>query len=201
MPIKRDEFGIICQHDPTNPGYLDGGDSANRTAMMALCGSEQDIKQLPKFIVGGKLVRHPCQPKWNDPAETSRDQLVPVLAALWRSPYQIALNPYFELLRNYRFRINKDVLLPHHRLQTGFWLKADIWWNCKVKPWHEQNQIQALCIAAGPEWVKRYVDSHPDFRHATRLYWGGPAYAPECWRGQAEIGELIIAKLEAIYGQ
>lgn len=81
--IKRDQYGIIVQHDPANPSYADGGDSAMRTGLMALCGSGQDSGNLARFNVINQsgsptdlLVRHPYQFPWNNPNNFTRDQLI-----------------------------------------------------------------------------------------------------------------------------
>lgn len=85
--IKRDQYGIIVQHDPANPSYADGGDSAMRTGLMALCGSGQDSGNLARFNIINQsgsptdlLVRHPYQFPWNNPNNFTRDQLICYMA-------------------------------------------------------------------------------------------------------------------------
>ena len=85
--LSRDGGGIIMQTqgDPMRP--LDGGDSANRTGVLAFCGSNRDAELLPLFFnVGTSLAtRHPTQAPWNNPNNFSRDQLIAYLAGCWRS--------------------------------------------------------------------------------------------------------------------
>ena len=204
--IKRDSYGIICQHHiyfPENP--IDGGDSASRTGIMALCRSIQDRNLLSSFITDDKkLIRHPNQPRWNDPKNTSRDQLIPFLAGCWSA------NAIFyskELSKSYGFWINKDFLDPAVQLHIQFcagnwntkwkligfpWLRASIFWATKIKPSNELNQILCMCIMADverPSYLKLLCESHPDWRKNVTEYWSG-------WRDQKEIGEAFIECVE-----
>lgn len=80
--MRRDKYGIIIQTATEDVNYEDGGDSAFSTGLMAFSGSPQDAMLMHEFIVKGKLVRHPYQPKWDDPKETSRDQVLAFFAGL-----------------------------------------------------------------------------------------------------------------------
>lgn len=80
--IKRDEHKIICQHNPNDPSYMEGGDSARSTGMMALFGSKLDQQLLEWFekpYKSGLLSRHPFQYGTDD---FTRDQLLPMMAGL-----------------------------------------------------------------------------------------------------------------------
>lgn len=80
--IVRDSLNIICQHDPNNPSYCDGGDSARSTGIMATFGSLLDQKNLWYFEEphgSGLLTRHPTQ-YGND--DFTRDQLLPMMSGL-----------------------------------------------------------------------------------------------------------------------
>lgn len=84
--MNRDIYGIVIQTDSYNPNYADGGDSSNRTGILALVGSRLDQELLVKFHVGnGILVRHPFQAIHDDPKTFTRDQLLPYVAGLWSS--------------------------------------------------------------------------------------------------------------------
>ncbi len=86
MSIKRDMLGVVIQHDPANVAYADGGDSANRTGILAMCGSLADQRVLPLFEDGnGWMHRHPTQQPWNNPKNCTRDQLIPFVAGCWVS--------------------------------------------------------------------------------------------------------------------
>lgn len=81
--IARDQYGYICQQDPGNPSYMDGGDSSRSSGMMAMAGSARDKFLLPNFEVApGYLCRHPKQPNLNNPNNFTRDQLVQFMAGL-----------------------------------------------------------------------------------------------------------------------
>lgn len=138
--IKRDVHNLIVQHLPDYPLYLDGGDTASRTGLMAMCGSIIDRENMPKLITTEKnqtpkLIRHPFQTSnghpndsdmfrdWTDPRETSRDQLIAFTAGYPKSfNYRIKL--FRDELRVFwalyshgsKWFINKDILLPHYRL-------------------------------------------------------------------------------------
>lgn len=115
--IVRDQYGIICQHNRDYPDYLDQGDSAARTGLMAMCESPQDLHNITEFLTFGKdglkLVRHPHQLKWNDSALTSRDQLIQ-----WAAGTRGAELACYWIARTYAtsWFINKDFLAPDVRL-------------------------------------------------------------------------------------
>ncbi len=94
--IKRDGLGIVVQHNPQNPNYADGGDSASREAILALSGSMIDSLTLHRFEIGtsGLLVRHPTQYPWNNPLNFTRDQLIPYTAALHNNGWASASHTY-----------------------------------------------------------------------------------------------------------
>lgn len=99
--MKRDEYGIIVQHDILNPAYGDGGDSCNRSGIMALCGSKQDQKLLTKFYLGnGYCVRHPTQLPHNTANTFSRDQVIPYLAGLYKAKLHKTANAILKRIVN-----------------------------------------------------------------------------------------------------
>lgn len=84
--LKRDKNGFICQHDPNDPNYMDGGDTARITGLMALLDSMPDQLLLPQFEVSpGEYTRHPRQAPWNNPGNFTRDQLTCYVAGLWKA--------------------------------------------------------------------------------------------------------------------
>jgi hypothetical protein len=192
--IVRDHLGIICQHSHDNPAFMDGGDSAARTGIMALDGAP-DSTLLYAFVDEfNKLVRHPEQPNWNDHRNTSRDQLVQYSVSMAWSP----------MIKKYAdgWFINKDFLSPLVRFYlykcSGY--KAPKWiellakiemffsliWNTKIKPNDEMNQFACVCIKLG--YAKELIEMHPNIFKNIREYWGG-------WRDQIEVGEVLIKSL------
>lgn len=202
--IVRDQYDIIVQH-PT----MDGGDSASRTGMMALCGTWIDQKNLTSFMTNytyQSLVRHPRQDYWSMPTQTSRDQLVCWAAGVSSLPYHKGMLRWcIEKFYAGSSFINKDYLAPDVRLYLYKCAGIDApllirllgWplfllsfiWNTKVKPSDEQNQFICICIVMGKWWTKRLYKWHPDLEKNLRDYWGG-------WRDQMEIADTIIKKIK-----
>lgn len=82
LGLSRDEKQIVMQLD----GGLDGGDSAHRTGVLGFCNSEVDINNLGLFMLDdGLMTRHPNQYPWNNPNNSSRDQLIGYIAGCWRA--------------------------------------------------------------------------------------------------------------------
>jgi hypothetical protein len=75
--IRFDDKGY-----PVEARY-DGGDSAVRIGLLALCGKETNIDKVESYeVTPGMLVRHPIQYPWNNPKNFSRDQLMCYLAGI-----------------------------------------------------------------------------------------------------------------------
>lgn len=216
MTIHRDELGIIVQHDIYAPEVRgDGGDSANRTGLMALCESQPDMDVIHMFEQVGLGMRHPTQEPWNNTGNFTRDQLTCLVAGLARSGRDAACK---RLLKSHQERgwrcqnVDKDVpgsrkkwpdgpdwLAPdlrlHLRLCAGVdsryyfvgWatLAASLVYNTKIKPEGEQLQFICQVVIAGPEWVKRYKRMHSNYKKAVTDYFCG-------WRDQPEIAEALI---------
>lgn len=203
--IQRDEHGIICQFQQDSDGStrLDGGDSLSRESMMAISGSEEDIKLLPLFITSdGLLCRHPYQTQWAGSHLSSRDQIV---CALMTGQFPEQAKYYVET-----GRVNKDFLdwgvrwaicevygfekpfLVKHLGPTN--LKLSMFWNTKIDPDHEQNQFVCICIVMGPWWAKKLIDWHPNIEANIMGYW-------DSWRGQREIADALIRKLHEVASQ
>lgn len=201
--IKRDAKGLIVQHCDGYPTYLDGGDSAARTGIMALCGSEYDQYRLGMFITEDyKLVRHPSQANYSDPKNTSRDQLIQWAAGVSvksNATTTLALSAYDDL--NF---INDDFLPPDVRLYLyrcakqpaplltialGYPLMfISLLWACFITPKAEQNKM--FCMMAVMGWMKLYKRLHPSLEANIREYWSGWPF-----RDQHEIADAMISKL------
>lgn len=104
--IKRDSLRIVVQHGAGD--YADGGDSASRTGILALCGSGIDMHELLFFHHGGFFIRHPTQKPWNNPLNFTRDQLMPIVAGIWQSCRVFKFTKVRrEAVRTYFFKILK----------------------------------------------------------------------------------------------
>lgn len=197
--IKRDQYNIICQHDPNNLQYMDGGDSASRTGIMALCGNDIDKQLLKKFLDKDfKVVRHPYQEQWNDSSKTSRDQLVCWFAGASTQSPTLA----DQVRKNYGFFVNKDFLMPdvqnHLKLCSGksgsilgyLMLNVSIMWAAYVKPEAELNQLLSMCLVAGPKYVKRLMKYHKSVDKNLNEYWASYPF-----RDQREIYLAIVDRV------
>jgi hypothetical protein len=83
--IRRGEKGIVCQHDPFDETYMDGGDSARVTGLLAMSGESLDRFLVDDFVnEDGLGVRHPTQTRNNNnnPNNFTRDQLLCLMAGL-----------------------------------------------------------------------------------------------------------------------
>jgi len=206
------------QHNPDDPTYLEGGDSARSTGIMALCNSVIDQYNLPMFekpFESGMLCRHPTQYGTGD---FTRDQLIPFLAGCWKAKqFELAKRVFWAHAKRLFFCQNqyeqftgkdkgwfgRDPLGPQH---IGFmilcariyWLYPllifcfpvmllDLVWATKVRPDMEQNQMIAMCFVWDLVWL--YIFMHKSWQQETMKYWGK-------WRGQNEIGELIIKTIK-----
>lgn len=130
--IRRDKHNFIIQHNANYPDYLDGGDTASRTGLMAMCGSMPDLANLQRLVVltgvsTYRIIRHPFQNSnghpadskdfrdWTDWRETSRDQVIAYCAGTKHGqitgPMHSAISRYAK-----SWFINKDFLLPHYKL-------------------------------------------------------------------------------------
>lgn len=191
----------------------DWADSARLAGLMTLFEHPR-APECAKYFVGGKPVRHPTQDKYpeNEPRCMSRDQLVCLVAGLWKecnightksiddSLGMWAPNNMDEKTKKWKI---PDILMPsvknHFSLcakREGFWLgyqwlKLDIWYNGKYTPMREPNQLIAMCVVAGPKYIDLYKESC-DWKKAIRIYWA------ESYRQEPELAEFLISKLGAM---
>ena len=198
--IKRDKAGVIVQHSLDNPFYADGGDSAPRTGPMAAAGSTIDLANLAYFISRDhRIVRHPGQAEWNNPAKTSRDNVVQFMVAN-QDCQRAAASQYARA-----GRVNADWLSPSVRLYLykvarvkppllifllGYLnLAIDLIWNCKIKPDEEMNQFICMCTVYGQFWSAKLLQMHPNLELNLQGYWNK-------WRDNAEIGQALLQILK-----
>ncbi len=199
--IKRDNNGIIVQHCEGYPDYADGGDSAARTGIMALCGSKIDQNNLELFVIGNTLVRHPYQREWSDTKKTSRDQLIQ-----WAAGLNTIENKHIVNTLVIGWFINKDFLPTDVQLYLckamgktpsrlikllGYpMMFISLLWACFIAPKAEQNKM--FCMMAVMGWMKLYNRLHYDLAGNIKEYWSGKPF-----RDQAEIAEAIISKINS----
>lgn len=219
MTIHRDKLGCVMQHDIYDETKrLDGGDSASRVGIMALCGSEVDKVVVTLYEQVGLGMRHPTQEPWNNTGNFTRDQLTCLAAGLSAANQVTACRRLYDSHRERGWRcqnVDKDYpgtrkkwpdgpdwLAPDLRLHLRLcasipsknyfigwaFLAASLVYNTKIKPEAEQNQFICQLVIAGPEWVKRYKRMHPNWRKNVNEYWDG-------WRDQGEIGDAIVRLL------
>lgn len=205
--MNRDQYGIISQlnYDGVT---LDSGDSAFSTGLMAGCGSLKDAMLMPLFVQTGQLVRHPYSTDntgtapHNNPRATSRDQ---VLAFFFGAHAANNDQVYAACLQYAQgWRVNADVLMPHHKLylykcakvEVPKWLQVigeacltlNILWNTKVKPEEEQNQLVVISIMMGRQWAAKVYVKHPNIFKNLNDYFCG-------WRKRCEIATALKEKL------
>jgi hypothetical protein len=202
--IVTDDLGLIGQHrpdEPNNPEYPDFYDSCMRTSIAVICGiSDASIVHFldNKF----RCVRHP---KYSHTL-TSRDQIIPLIAAFKLSNRYCSELYCRTILMNYNLFINKDFLgMPD--IQWFFrkckgdnsysWLgdkalRASIWYASKIKPNHELNQAILVAFICGRKYLKLLCSSHPDWRKNLRDYYG----TETSFRFQPELGESYVRWVE-----
>jgi hypothetical protein len=207
---------------PRDVGATDLMDSARLAGMMVLVGHPlaPDLTRYVKLSKSREieLVRNPLEAPANNPHNFSRDQLVPLVAGLYMQAFSRKRGPCRLILKEAKARFFRaqnwqnddgsrklfggDFLSPsvmnHLRLCAGqpstwlgrMWLRFDILFNAIFTPMREPNQLIAMCIVAGPKYVKMYKEETPEWRDAILAYWS-------TWRGEPELAEMLIKKLEA----
>jgi hypothetical protein len=212
--MREEKTGIIYQHDKytglANERSYD--DSAARTGIMSMCGSQIDTDNIHKFLDGMncKIVRHPDHAWANDPKNTSRDQLVQWCAGIRHPQSTMPVAFYW----SNKWFINKDFLSPDVRLylrktsyfdaspMLEFWGMAfhyaAILWSAYVDRKEECNQL--ICISMRLGTIKFLVKHKKNLFEVIREYWGDDVkrdltYPDIGWRSQPEISQMIIAKI------
>jgi len=177
---------------PADNVSTDMQDSARLAGLMAMIG-HKDAPNLLLYIVNGEIVRCPIEYVYN----LSRDQAA-CFAGGW-SKAKSALSLRHDLFNKYKWRVSKDIVSPsvqnHFRIafteQSNWlgekWLGLDLWYNSKLGPDTEQNQLIAMCATAGR--LKEYVSLTPWWKDSLRKYWGD--------RQEQEFCEQLIAFVEA----
>jgi hypothetical protein len=199
----RDAHGFIVQQPE-----MDGDDSPVRNGLMAISGSVLDQELVCQFVLAdGSIIRHPHQTIRgnNDPKESSRDQLIVLVAALYAADEVFLLD---KIRSRYWLNINKDILSPSHKLFIAtaarhwsryLWaipgypmLVLDILWHSIINPGHELNQILSMCSVMGKGWISLVCRLHHDWQRNIEDYFGVHPTSHGKWRGQPEIAFALI---------
>lgn len=204
---------------PKDVGATDKMDSS-RLAGIMVSFDHLLAPDLSKYIVqDDQAVRHPHEFPADNPGNFSRDQLLCLIAGLHKQGRIDICKKLYEAARSrwgFAQNYEEDVpgskkKLPHYadwlspsNMMTlkkaaggwgnpiGYaWLILEIILNAVSTPEGEPNQLISQLLVCGPMWIKFYKLITPKWRNAIRLYWSG-------WRGEPELSELMIAKLEAI---
>lgn len=153
--IRYDDLGFPVE------ARMDGGDSAVRIGLLALCGKEKDTDKLEAYeIQPGMPTRHPTQFPWNNPKNFSRDQLMCFLAGIDRLQLRdLAKRIFWSRARSLFFaqNIERDVPgstkypWPHIfiRMEDGVSEKRDFDFADPLMP----NNIWAMIKAARIYWL------------------------------------------------
>ena len=199
---------------PKEIGATDKMDSSRLAGMMALCNHPL-TPDLSKYIVlNDQGVRHPTEFPANNPKNFSRDQLLCLLAGLYkqgRIDICIKLHDAAKARGWWAQNIEDDVpgstkrfadwLAFGNRLVLakaagkrgnilGYpWLVLAILFNAIFTPIKESNQLLGQLFIMGPRWMKFYKLVTPKWQQALRDYWSG-------WRGEPELAEMLINKLD-----
>lgn len=106
--IRFDEYGYPVE------ARLDGGDSAVRMGILALCGKETNTDKMESYEVQlGMLTRHPTQYPWNNPKNFSRDQLMCFLAGIDKLQLRdLAKRIFWSRARSFFFAQNTERDIP-----------------------------------------------------------------------------------------
>lgn len=191
--IVRDNLGIIGQQQ--DDGSIDFGDGCFKSCMANIAGLNY-CSVMHFQEADGRIVRHPTDLKWSNPDLTSRDQLIPWLASCW---FNGCTGFVFRALRNYQWRINKDLLIDpsirwfmrrcsgdkNHSWLGEKFLRLNIWYAGKTD--HELNQLVAICLVL--VYIKELCASVPDWEKRLHDYWSG-------WRGQKEVADALILRIK-----
>lgn len=186
--MKLDQWGIYVDNTATD------SQDACRLAGIMNAIKHPDAQRLIPFIDDKyRIVRHPRENIYN----ISRDQVVCFIAGFDSLFRGVDL---YKFSATYKWRISKDIVSPsvynHIRMCEGkkstwlgrHWLTLDMWYNSKLGPDVEQNQIIMMCLVAGR--VKEYVNMTPWWKDSLRKYWGD--------RHEHEFVEYYIKYIESI---
>lgn len=188
---------------PIDNGANDAMDSARLAAMMNLARCPRKVNLLQYLDVDTYLPRRWPKADTND---FSRDQLLPFIAALYDAGHIQYCRIIHDHYESKGWIVNgKDPLNPAHRnhlrICAGYnaswwgllWLKAEILWGTKIKPYDESNQLLAMLFVAPREYMKSYVRKHRDFTQPINQYW------KDSYRNEPELAYNLINRIAKEY--
>jgi hypothetical protein len=141
-----------------------------------------------------KYVRHPYGTKYS----FSRDQTICLAAGMAKTmPENVSRN----------FVSGRDIFSPanngHLQRCTGrksnwlqnLWLKAEILFHAKFTPLAEPNQLIAMMMIAGPEYLKLWTGKNSQWQRSIRKYW----YTENGhWRNEKDFAEHMIKVIKEL---
>lgn len=139
-------------------------------------------------------VRHPYGSKY----DFSRDQYICLAAGL-------SMRPSASLLVSERFISGKDLLSPAVHGHTkrcqwkksnwfeDLWLKAEILIHAYFTPTDEPNQLIAMAMVAGEEYLRLWTSHNKKWEYSIQRYWCKDDGA---WRNEPEFASHMIATIK-----
>lgn len=93
---------------PVEQSY-DGGDSAVRAGITAVCNPNTTIDLEQYHTHSGNMVRHPTQIPWNNPKNFTRDQLICIVAGLYaQGKHELIKKILYSRMKSYFFAQNTE---------------------------------------------------------------------------------------------
>jgi hypothetical protein len=175
---------------PKDKGATDRQDSARLAGIMTVFEWPQ-VVSCSKYFDGFKYVRHPEEPGY----DFSRDQSICLMAGLSKQQFYYIIDK--------KYVDGKDIFSPSHMghiarckgdkatFAQNSWLWMDIYWSCFVKPMGEPNQLLCMMMMADPKYLNFWCKNNKKWKESIREYWSG-------WRGEPELAEHMILKIEII---
>lgn len=196
---------------PRDVGATDFKDSARLAGIMEIVQYPKTFNIWQYVDINGQLCRHPM---YHEPKDFSRDQLLPLAAGLYSKRFQVVDKPYVLNTVDHKWWLapNGDFMSPSHRNHIALcacderegamepnrfgylWLRLDILWNAYVQPLSEPNQLIAMMIMAGPQYVRLWKKHNKKWDLAIRQYWSEGAGA---WREERDLAAWMIDFIES----
>lgn len=194
--MRFDELGY-----PAPQGSTDFADSSHLAGVLAVTKHPLQVDCLNYVYLwrateGKKwinYIRHPLETRY----DFSRDQAILLMSGLIAQGH----NEYVNL----DFITGKDILPPSVRglvqiaqgkkptLIQRLWLKGEIYWHSYLQPLDEPNQIIALCLSYGDEYLKLWTSKNKLWKWSVRRYW---SELDGAWRNEKELCDHIIEFIE-----
>jgi hypothetical protein len=176
---------------PRCAGSTDFLDSPVIAGLMLLTEHPEAQKIKPQnYYQEGKYWRYP----FDTTLDMSRDNGIPLMAALWKSGYTYLVDLNYIVGRDW---MSPSIKGHEARCQGEYstwfqnlWLWLDVLWNIYITPNRESNQLWCQMLVAPKKYMRFYCKHHKDFRKPIRDYWCN-------WRMESELAEHMIRYIEA----